>query len=99
MNAAQRLAVEFERRVIVDLLAAERGHGHNVHVLSDALARFGRDVPAGDVVAHANWLAEAGLVTIVRRDPPMVLRIAARGEHVASGRIAVDGVADRPVTY
>ena len=98
MNALQQLGDEFERRVIVDLLAAERGHGHNVQVLSDALARFGRDVPPGDVVDHANWLAEAGLVKIVRRDPPMVLRIAPRGEHVAEGRIAVDGVADRPAT-
>ena len=96
MNRLQELAAEFQRRVIVDLLAGERGHGHNVHVLRHCLAEFGQDVSAGDVIGHANWLAEAELVEIVHRGPPMVLRIAERGTHVAAGRFQVDGVADRP---
>ena len=87
---------KFRRRVIIDLLADDPGGTLNVWILSSVLAEFGEDARAGEVVALADWLAEAELVEIVHRGPPMVLRIADRGERLAQGRIRVDGVADRP---
>ena len=85
-NAMKQLQAEYQRRCIVDLLGEDPDFGHNVHILCDALADLGQDVQVDQMVAHANWLSEAGLVEIVHRTLRMVLRVAGRGRHVAAAR-------------
>ena len=92
----KKLKAEFQRRCIVDLLGEDPDFGHNIFILSEALADLGQDVQVDQMVAHANWLTEAGLVEIVHRTPPMVLRVTDRGRRVAAGKINVSGVA-RPI--
>ena len=96
MSLLKRLKAEFQRRVIIDLLADDPTDALSVHLLSAALANFGQDVLIGEMIAHANWLAGEELVDVVHRGHPMVLRIADRGRAVAEGSIHVDGVA-RPM--
>ena len=96
LKSMQQLKAEYRRRCIVDLLGDDPDSGLNVHILSDALAELGQDVRVDEMVAHASWLAEAGLVEFVHRDPPAVLRVTNRGRHVAKGKINVSGVA-RPI--
>lgn len=92
----RKVMTEVRRRYIVDLLGDDPDSGHNVHILCSALAEFGQDVLVDEMVAHANWLAEAGLVEFVHRGPPLVLRATDRGCAVADGKIRVSGVA-RPL--
>ena len=96
MLTAKQLKAEYQRRCIVDLLADDPDFGHNVHILCSALAELGQDVRVDEMVDHASWLAQAGLVEIVHRTPPMVVRVTDRGRHVAAGQINVSGVA-RPL--
>ena len=95
-NVVKQLRAEYRRRCIVDLLGDDPDSGLNVHILSDALAELGEHVRVDEMVSHANWLAEAGLVEVVHRGTPLVLRVTNRGRHVAAGRINVSGVA-RPI--
>ncbi|MDE0627424.1 MAG: hypothetical protein OXH99_13565 [Bryobacterales bacterium] len=96
MLTAKQLKAEYQRRCTVDLLGEDSDDACNVHILCSALAELGQDVRVDEMVAHANWLAEAGLVEIVHRDPPMTVRATRRGHHVAVGDIDVRGVA-RPL--
>lgn len=95
-TSLKQAAVEFQRRCMIDLLAADPADAINTHILRDALAQFGQDVRADEMAALADWLAEAGLAEFVHKGPPLVLRVTARGEDVAAGRIHIDGVA-RPL--
>ena len=92
----KKLKTEYQRRCIVDLLGEDPAFGHNVHILRSALAELGQDVQIDEMVAHANWLAEAGLVEFLSQYQPLVLRVTDRGRHVAAGKINVSGVA-RPI--
>ena len=96
MDFLDKVKTEFQRRCIVDLLAADPTDALNIHILSAALTNFGQDVQVDGMVSHTNWLVEAGLAEVVHGGPPIVLRVTDRGQAVAAGRIAVDGVA-RPM--
>lgn len=84
-----------QRLRILQVLAEDRGHSHNAHILRSALAALGHDIRVDQVVALANWLAEAGLVEIASEGPPLVVRLTERGLDVAQGRAVVPGVALR----
>ena len=93
--------VEFQRRVIVDLLAGERGHEHNVNVLRSVLAEIARGVgrtdggvPVAEAEDAVRWLAGEGVVEIVREDPLLVARVTDRGAAVAEGNLSIQGVAE-----
>lgn len=86
--------VEFQRRCIIDMLGQIPDTALNAYILRTALAEVGQDLQVDEIRAHAEWLAAAGLVRFVHRDPPVVLGATARGVDVAKGRIVVAGVAD-----
>ena len=96
MPVLQRAAIEYRRRVIIDVLDSERGHAHNVHVLSAVLAEFGEEVPTGEVDELLDWLVGEGLVEIACEWEPRTARVTEKGASVAAGRLAVEGVARRP---
>ena len=95
MATEREIRAEFQRRVIVDLLGDDPTAGVNLDILRSVLAEFGQDLRVDEILAHAEWLAEAGLVEFAHRDPPVVLRATARCVDVAKGRIVVAGVASR----
>ncbi len=90
------------RRALVDLLAGDRGHAHNVQVLRSGMAALARDTgifPAPRVEeaeAAARWLASKGLAEIVAEGPPLAIRATDRGIAVSEGELAVAGVAAEP---
>ena len=82
-----------QRRCILDVLAQDRGHSHNVHVLRGALEMLGHDIRTDQAIAQLEWLAGAGLVEIAAEGPPAVARLTERGLAVAEGRTVAAGVA------
>ena len=95
MTDSERLDAERRRRMIVDLLAEDVGHGHSVWVLRAALGCLDEDLEDDAVSAHVNWLASAGLVEIVREYEPLAARVTEKGMRVAAGSLCVPGVAER----
>ena len=81
------------RLMVVQLLAQDPDNGHNIYILRSALADLAQNVTASEMASLADWLAAAGLVTFLTRDPPPVLRVTDQGLALAAGRIAVRGVA------
>ena len=100
MSALKIPAEEFQRRVIIDLLAedhaADPAEALNVWILSAALADFGQDVTADQVDNQVDWLAGEGLVEIACELAPRTVRVTGKGTSVAAGKLAVEGVAPRP---
>lgn len=93
MTFAER-RTEHRRRLVVQLLGEDSREPCNLHILSEALADLGQDVPIDRMVGIAEWLAEAGLLRVVERTPPTTVLLTARGRRLAEGRILVRGVAD-----
>ncbi|MDE0406874.1 MAG: hypothetical protein OXN81_03355 [Alphaproteobacteria bacterium] len=93
MTFAERKA-EHRRRLVVQLLGEDSREPCNLHLLADALADLGQDVPIDEMAGIAEWLAEAGLLRFVERTPPTTVLLTARGRRLAGGRILVSGVAD-----
>ena len=89
----QKIIDEDQRLRVLRILAEDRGHSHNVHVLRGALALLGHDLRADQAAALVDWLAQAGLVEITSEFPPVTARLTSRGLDVAQGRVVVPGVA------
>ena len=96
MSSLDKVKTEYHRRLIVDVLGTDPDFPLNASILRGALAEFGQDVQVDQMAALAEWLAGAGLVTFVDRDPPVVLRLTDRGRDLAAGKISVSGVMEKP---
>ena len=93
MTGRERILAEDLRLRVVQLLDADPEWTQNADMLRSGLAALGRDVRVDRVVALVEWLAGAGLVTIVNASPPVTVRLTPRGVDLAAGRIVVQGVA------
>ena len=89
----QNIIDEDQRLRVLRVLAEDRGHSHNVHVLRSALALLGHDVRSDQAAALLDWLAGAGLVEITSEFDPVTVRLTRRGLDVAKGRLVAPGVA------
>lgn len=82
------------RLALLRLLNEQPGYVANDSVLTDALELVGLPTTRAQVVAHLEWMAEVGLVSLLRPSPTLVVATATeRGCDVARGRAMVSGVA------
>ena len=93
MNGLRETFARDQRIAILRLLADQADYRASVSVLQDALDHVGHRVSRTEAIALAEWLRDAGLVTIADVSATIrVLELTQRGEDVARGRTAVDGV-------
>ena len=93
MTETERMIAEDQRLRVVQVLAEDPKYSHNADVLRACLAALGHDARIDEVVEVAQWLAAAGLVSVVSEGPPLVVRLTARGLDLARRKTVVQGVA------
>lgn len=81
------------RLVILRILSEIPGYRGNSSVIANLLDQFGHSVTRDQVKTELRWLEEQGLLTVDDAGSVLVATLAERGQDVANGRAAIDGVA------
>ena len=80
------------RLAILRFLAEDSDYKLNSSILEDALAAIGLDMTRVQIETMCAWLAERDLVKTEQRGSVLVVTLTARGGHVVSGHVRIDGI-------
>ncbi len=92
MTRYRDLVTQDLRLTVLHLLTQADGYDLNSSILASALREFGHRPSMDRLEMELGWLAERGLITIVKVGHLTVSKLTLRGEDVAYGHAVVPGV-------
>ncbi len=93
MNDYPALVTEDQRLRILSALQADSAYSHNEDVLLLVLVEAGHTISADKLRTELTWLAEQGMVRLIKHGDLYVAQITRRGMDVAGGAVSIPGIA------